>query len=331
MNGFTKKRVGTMTLGEKLGKLRNDRRISLSEVSRVTHIQVAYLESLEEGEYSKLPADVYVRGFLRSYANFLNVDEQILLKIYDKEKGIKENLKKKDKSKKINYQPVNISSFVFTPKKMAILFSSIFVVLGLSYLYMEIDSFASAPSLVILSPESNTEISGNSVFVEGITETDAALFINGQPVLVSEEGHFRENLTLQPGINTVDIKSINKFEKEAIRSIIVRSNLPEREYENENKEIPAEENKSAEKKELKLDLRVDPGPVWLSVEADGNLVFSGTMLSGSVQSFKATDKIIVNSGKGEATFVNFNGKDVGALSQETGAARDIIFTKDMEF
>jgi len=94
-SGFTKKRVGTLTLGEKLRKLRSDRRMSLNEVSRVTKIQIVYLERLEEGMYDKLPADVYVKGFLRSYAEFLGVDEEILVKLYEKEKGIKKNLEKR--------------------------------------------------------------------------------------------------------------------------------------------------------------------------------------------------------------------------------------------
>ena len=71
MNGFTKKNIETLTLGEKLKKLRSERRISLGDVSRNTKIQIKYLEFIEEGAYDKLPADVYAKGFLKSYAEFL--------------------------------------------------------------------------------------------------------------------------------------------------------------------------------------------------------------------------------------------------------------------
>lgn len=334
MNGFTKKSVGTLTLGEKIRKLRNDKRISLNEVSRVTRIQIGYLESLENGEYDKLPADVYVKGFLRSYAEFLGVDDQVFIKLYEKERGIKRNLKKsKDPEKKKKIEPINISSFVFTPKKITITLSVILVFFGLVYLYREIGSFSEAPRLSIISPETNSEIDGNSIFVEGITEKDARLFINDQPILVNDDGKFRENITMQPGVNVINVKSVNKFDKEAVETITVKSKVEEKtENDGNSGENGQSENEiSQNKNELQMELRVDPGPVWLSVEADDNLVFSGTMLSGATQTFRAKDKISINSGKANATFVKFNGKDIGALSQDPGAIRGIVFTRDTKY
>ncbi|MEK9174337.1 MAG: helix-turn-helix domain-containing protein, partial [Patescibacteria group bacterium] len=63
---FTRKKIQSLTLGEKLQKLRGDTHVPLTEVARSTRIRVRYLEYLENGEYEKLPADVYVRGFLRN-------------------------------------------------------------------------------------------------------------------------------------------------------------------------------------------------------------------------------------------------------------------------
>ena len=102
-SGFTRKKVESLTLGEKLRKLRTDFRMSLQDVSKATRIQVKYLESLENGAYEQLPADVYVRGFLRSYARYLNVDERAMIKLYDRERNIKVNLGQEDrKSTRLN-------------------------------------------------------------------------------------------------------------------------------------------------------------------------------------------------------------------------------------
>lgn len=321
-NGFTKKTVGTMTLGEKLRKLRGDKRMSLGEISRVTRIQASYLEYLENGEWSKLPADVYVRGFLRSYADFLGVDERILLKSYEKEKGIMKNLEKNNKNKKEKPDPVRISSFVFTPRKILVSVVVILVIFGAWFLYRELNSFTSAPSLVILGPQNNYETDDNFVFIEGLTEKDAAVFVGGQVVFVNDDGKFREKLNLQPGINLIDIKAINKFEKETEKNITVKS----------NQLLPSESNKNEseinENVLLKMDLRVDPGPVWLSVTADDRVVFSGNMLTGAVQSFSAQNKIVISSGQGNATFVTLNGQDLGVLSEEPGAVKDKEFTRE---
>jgi len=78
------------------------------------------LEYLEEGAYKKLPADVYVKGFLKSYAEFLNVDEKALIRLYDKEKGIRKNLEKRDNLQgdwqKEKKKAFDVYSFVVTPR-----------------------------------------------------------------------------------------------------------------------------------------------------------------------------------------------------------------------
>lgn len=325
MNGFIRKSVGTLTLGEKLKKLRNDRRISLNEVSKHTRIQIKYLEYVESGNYDKLPADVYVMGFLRNYAEFLGADEGALLKLYKKERGIKNNLEKGKPSRIDKPDSVDISFFSVTPRVITIALIIIFALAGVVYLYREIGSFAENPRLAILSPQNNLAIEGNIVVVEGITDRDARLTINNQPVLVGDDGRFKENINLQSGTNSIHIKSVNRFEKESSENLIVQSNF--KEPENGSGRL----SEFSEKKEFEMEIRVEPGPVWISVEADGNLVFSGNMLAGSSQNFTAQEKISINSGKGNATFIKLNGKEMGTLSENSGPVKDAVFTPEERY
>lgn len=324
-----------MTLGERLKRLRSDKRMSLMEISRATKIRVDYLENIEEGNYERLPVDVYVKGFLRSYAEFLGVDENVLIRLYEKEKGIKKNIEKnKFPEKEKPAKPINISSFVFTPKRLAFSLAIILVIAGFTYLYREIGSFASTPRLVILGPLDNTEIQGNSVYVEGATDKDAKLFINNQPILVNDDGKFRENVTVQPGVNVISVRSVNKFNKDTTETVQVRADYEEKvagDSTDSNGSGGDNSGSDGNQEKIKVELRVDPGPVWLSVEADDNLVFSGTMLSGAVQTFTAQNKISINSGKANATFVTFNGKDIGNLGPDAKAVRGVTFTKDTKY
>lgn len=330
MNGFVKKSVGTLTLGERLRKIRGDRRISLGEISRSTRIQVKYLERLEDDDWDNLPADVYVRGFLRSYAEFFGLDEKVFIKLYEKERGIKNNIENKNgkrKQEKDPVRPLSISFISFTPKKAWIAFISAFALFILIFVYNELGSFASTPKLVVLSPENNSEVEGNSVSISGITEKDSRLFINSQPVLVGDSGDFQENINLQPGQNAVVVKSINRFNKETEYTVNVNSKLEEENFEATNQE----QAENSDPEELVLELSVEPGPVWLSVRADDELVFSGNMLTGSSQIFRAKDRIVVDSGKGDATLVKFNGKDVGKLSDSPGSIKEAVFSRDTKF
>jgi hypothetical protein len=61
---------------------RTQRGLSLDDVARVTKIQVRILERLEAGKLDGLPADVFVRGFVRSFARCVGLDETESLKRY---------------------------------------------------------------------------------------------------------------------------------------------------------------------------------------------------------------------------------------------------------
>ena len=333
-NSFTKKKIGTLTLGERLKKFRAQKCLPVSEVSRLTKIQPKYIEYLEEGEYDKLPADVYVRGFLRSYADFLGLDEAALIKLYEKEKGIKKNLEDGQGRKNLQEksQSINISAFVFSPKKILFTVFILAIFFGAVFLYREIGSFTDAPRLVVLGPQENSETSDNLTTVFGMTDVDAKIFINDQPVIVNDEGKFQQNITLQPGINTINIRSVNRFEKDVTKQITVKSNVEESVEESGDLESEdASEGNPPKDGEMRMELRVDPGPVWISAEADGSPVFSGTMLSGTVQSFQAKEKIVISSGKANATFIKFNGKDIGTLGQDPGALRGVVFDKNTKY
>jgi cytoskeletal protein RodZ len=330
MVGFTKKNVRTLTLGEKLRNLRSERRISLNDVSRNTKIQLKYLEYLEEGNYKKLPVDVYVKGFLRSYAEFLGVDEKILIRLYEKEKGIKINLEKASGDNFEKKESINMAPFLITPKIITVAIGLLITAGLFFYLYREVGNFANTPKLIILSPNQNEIEESNSVVVNGISDKDANIFINDQPILVSDEGKFSENIALQSGTNPINIKAVNRFGKETNQNIIVQSNYQEKEQNTTNEEIN-NSMATAKQEGINIEVSVISGPVWISVEADGNLVFSGTMLMGAIQSFKAVEKISISSNKANATFVKFNGKDVGALSEKPEAIKNVIFTKDTTF
>lgn len=61
-------------IGEILRQARRDRGDDLYQIADYLCIKPAFLVALENSRYDELPADAYVIGFLRTYANFLGVD-----------------------------------------------------------------------------------------------------------------------------------------------------------------------------------------------------------------------------------------------------------------
>ncbi len=66
-------------IGQQLRQRREERQISLEQAAQVTHIRLRYLQALESGDFAALSSEVQARGFLRSYASYLDLDVSALL------------------------------------------------------------------------------------------------------------------------------------------------------------------------------------------------------------------------------------------------------------
>jgi transcriptional regulator with XRE-family HTH domain len=69
-------------IGERLREARTARGLELPEIEKRTKIRARYLRALEEEQWDVLPADAYVRGFLRTYADYLGLDGAAMAQEY---------------------------------------------------------------------------------------------------------------------------------------------------------------------------------------------------------------------------------------------------------
>lgn len=72
------------TLGEKLRQAREERGITISEVAEQTRISPHYLELIEVDDYRTLPGGIFNKGFVKSYAKYVGIDEVEALQDYSK-------------------------------------------------------------------------------------------------------------------------------------------------------------------------------------------------------------------------------------------------------
>ncbi len=71
-------------IGKLLRETREDLRLSLQQASAALHIRAHYLHALEEGGLDELPGAAYTRGYLQSYAIFLHLDKEEILRRFDR-------------------------------------------------------------------------------------------------------------------------------------------------------------------------------------------------------------------------------------------------------
>ena len=74
-------------VGRILKEERMARGLDIGDVARRTRISAHYLKDMEEGKFNKIPR-VFDKGYLKIYANLLNIDTKSLLALYEQKRNV---------------------------------------------------------------------------------------------------------------------------------------------------------------------------------------------------------------------------------------------------
>ena len=74
--------------GELLRQAREDKGLTIEEMSAISNLTKQVIRGIESDEYSQLAGLSFVRGYLKLYAKKLGVDEALVLETFDRWKDI---------------------------------------------------------------------------------------------------------------------------------------------------------------------------------------------------------------------------------------------------
>ncbi len=57
--------------------------VEIDDISNMTLINLRYLKAIEEGEFCRVPGDIYVRGYIREYARCLGIPFSDAIREYE--------------------------------------------------------------------------------------------------------------------------------------------------------------------------------------------------------------------------------------------------------
>jgi len=196
------------TVGQVLKKARKERGVSLKEASLSTRIQLKYLRALEEDKFSQLPSLTSSQGFIKNYAQFLEIPTAGVLAIfrrdfYQSEKG------KIIPTGMIN--PVNEIKFRWSPKVTLLLVMTVLLLSLFGYLGYQYFSFNNRPPLEIISPKEKETVFTDKIEILGKSRPDSLVTVNGNLVMLSSQGEFRYQLELFPGDNKFVVEAKSKL------------------------------------------------------------------------------------------------------------------------
>ena len=270
------------SFGEYLRKERESKSISLEEISTSTKIRKVFLEAIENDDIDRLPAEVFVKGFLRSYSKHvgLNATEVIhryqnFLTSLNRPEQIEEPVKKK---KNNAWRNSIISAGVL------LIFFVGFMVFSKQEQKDEVEL-----STKIVSESTSGAISHEE---ESIEETFSTEESDEEPVITEE--------------NKTDEELIQTDEALVQEPPVVGSELSTVKEANEV-EYQGEEEKT---------LRVEASEMtWMRVRIDDKPSFEITMKSGDSITWKATHMFDLLIGNAGGINIYFNGNAVHDLGE----------------
>ena len=219
------KTVGHILLAE-----RKRKKWTLEEVHKFTKVHPTYIKALEADDYSVFQGKVHAKGFLKIYAEFLELNVDEIMAFWRREndadpKRLRNS--KQNKQRTLFPKKIKMPVVAFSYKTMAFLAVLGMFTLFFGYIFYQYKRYAQDPILIVSSPKHNSVSESNFTSVKGRTEKESELFINDQPVSVDDNGEFETTLKLSPGVNNLNVfvkNSLGKTTQQTV-SVIYRQNI----------------------------------------------------------------------------------------------------------
>ncbi|MGI6484046.1 MAG: helix-turn-helix domain-containing protein [Candidatus Dojkabacteria bacterium] len=281
-----------ITVGEVLKNKRERLKISLDTASSETKIQKRFLQYIEKDEFFPFESEVFLTGFIKIYAKYLNLDVEKVLALYRRTNPIPKE--KKENTPKNTYTTRKKREFVITPKVVITVLLIVFSFLIIGYIGYQIYKFQKPPQLTISSPKNESTITEENIKVIGKTEKDVAIEINDVVVETNENGEFQKEITLVEGSNLITIKAKknNNSVLEMVETIKVTYTKP---TEEPKEEIIVN----------KIKLEIFDSAAWIKLDIDNENKLS-QVVQPSTNEYEIKDKLHIVSGRVSNTRVYFN-------------------------
>lgn len=307
-------------LGDTLREAREKQGLTYKDIEKGTSIRALYIEYIEKGEYDELPGDVYTKGFIRSYANFLKLNANELVQAFtaERHKGTaapatpqavlqepaaepvqgtaapKQEAPKAEKAEAKAETPVKAER-AETPKR-------------------EVKAQAPAEKKAPVQPQQPQREKPQAAQVKPQQPKKAAPRFTAQDFNEPKRSNGKL-IAIVAAVLVVlagAVYALSGSDDSAKPAPAAQQQA----------ETPAP--KTYDGVEVTANFTAD---CWLEVKADGKVVYEGTLKKGDSQTWKGTDKVTVRVGDAGAVSFSVNGKDLGTAGK-TGQVANKTFTKD---
>lgn len=265
--------------GDQLRSARESQGISIAQAALETRILQRYIVALEEGDFQQLPGDVYARGFVRNYANYLGLPSEELIEAYRRERGATDRIVVVPTAK----MP-RVHTYVL-PNFLGVFFITCAIVVLAYFSLSWLGRIGNPPEVAGLVEPTPMLPTPTALATEAVSST---------PVVVP---------TLAPtSLAQVGPTSL-------VAGGIGQGGLSATVQPTPTPEAPIM---------LKVTIKENTIGSWLRIQVDGETKFEGIMAGGTTQDFQAKRRVFIRSGNPAVVFVSVNGMEPQVLSPLAG-------------
>jgi cytoskeletal protein RodZ len=273
-------------LGRLLREARTARELSLADVESVTRIRQKYLEALESGDFATLPRGAVARGFLRTYATFLGLDADEMLRRYGKESGDAGDevaIAEPGKPRLVDYRPleVTLSEPTSGPSWWPWIVAALVVIAAGAVVWWLVSRNELSRFFAAFGPAPVAALTATP------TETATAWVVTATPQPA------REIVQPTPTSNLLPLPT------PTVQATVTPTPRP-----TETPEVIAQV--------IDMQMRITQR-AWVRVTVDGEVVQEGTLESGAVKEYQAAQSISIRTGNGGGVSLTLNGEDLGPM------------------
>lgn len=312
-------------LGDTLREAREKQGLTYKDIEKGTSIRALYIEYIEKGEYDELPGDVYTKGFIRSYANFLKLDANALVQAFtaERHKGAAPAAQQKPAAPKAAQEKPQAKKPEAPSAQLA------------AKPVEKVEKAAKAETIEkVEKPAEQPAAPKQEAAPRKAPVQPKATAVKPQP-----KQQLKKAPASKPAAPRFTAQDFNEPKRSngkliAIVAVVLAGAVyalsgsddstkkPAAQQQTQQVEAPAP--KTYDGVEVTATFTAD---CWLEVKADGKTVYEGTLKKGDSQTWKGTDKVTVRVGDAGAVSFSVNGKDLGTAGK-TGQVANKIFTKD---
>ena len=282
--------------GSYLKHERELRGVPLEEISGATKIHIRFLQALEDNKFDELPGEVFIKGYIRSYANTIGSDVEEMLNIYEESVGNKNIENNSDSVSQSNTSAKNFLGFALIG---LIILALIF---GVRFFISSKNS----------SPLKNTELNAkplSSPLLEKALEEKIPLTIEDNLLKESVVPVSQEPQALVPELDSPKQKPDSKNQ---INSLV----------------LAEKENLPILEKPLKLTIKVKNNS-WFNMTIDDFREEDFILPAGEEKSYWGNNIFRLTIGNKQGTEIILNGKKLVIPESKENVVKDFIINSKL--